>query len=65
MAKKLPNVIYVKREQDGDMSYLLADESMEPIVNADEATIIGQYRLTEMWEASLVLKASAHKLSKK
>lgn len=46
--KQLPKTVYVKREKDGDMSYFIADENLEALVNdGEEITTIGEYKLVE------------------
>ena len=42
----LPKTVFVREEQDGDTSYLVADRIMGDLVEAgDAATTIGEYRL--------------------
>jgi hypothetical protein len=42
--KRLPKIIYVKREQDGGEEYFVAHEDMDTLVE-DEPTLIAQYEL--------------------
>lgn len=46
--KKLPKTIYVKREQDGDDSFLIADEDLSGISEAEETIAAGEYVLQRM-----------------
>ncbi len=44
--KRLPKIIYVKREQDGDTEYYVAEEDMDKLVE-DGPTLIAQYELVQ------------------
>ena len=48
MAKKtvgFPDIVYVYREKDGDMSYLLCTENLEEVASIGKKTPLGMYRL--------------------
>jgi hypothetical protein len=46
MTKKLPHTIYVRREDDGDVSYLLADSDVEQHAVIGESERFGVYTLS-------------------
>ena len=43
--KKLPKVLYVRREVDGDSSYCVAYERLADVVNDGDVTVVGTYLL--------------------
>ena len=45
MAKKLPKRIFVKREIDGELEYLCADEDIQNLSEKDETLTVGEYQL--------------------
>ena len=45
MAKRFPTELFVVREEDGDSSYLVANETVEDTADLQEKKIIGVYRL--------------------
>jgi hypothetical protein len=44
--KRLPNIIYVKREKSGEEEYFVAAEDMDELVENDP-TLIAQYELVQ------------------
>lgn len=45
--KPLPKTIYIRREVDGDTSYLLAEESLKDQCDLNEIRAVGEYRLVQ------------------
>lgn len=46
MAKKaLPKVLYVRRDEEDNNSYFIADEGLDDVVQEHGTTIVGKYEL--------------------
>lgn len=58
---KFPYKLYVKTEDDGDISYFVADAELLGLVNTGEVTKIGVYQLVETLSAEAVVKTSSNK----
>lgn len=48
MDKKLPEKIFVLRQNDGETKYLEAHESVDEIPEDEKGTVVGCYRLTHV-----------------
>ena len=53
---KLPEVVYVYWDYDGEDSYLMACENPEDTASKGEKTLVGIYRKESVVNASLELK---------
>jgi hypothetical protein len=47
--KTLPKKLYVKVEQDGDISYFVADAAIDPLVEMNDRVKVGVYELVETY----------------
>lgn len=56
MAKKLPKVLYVKVEQDGDSHYFVADENVYNLGEMGEKIKIGTYKLVDTNDAQMLIE---------
>ena len=53
----LPKTVYVKLEEDGDQSYLVADFGANDLIDLDEEeTEIGEYRLVRKVKYTMQVK---------
>lgn len=50
---KLPKVIYVKKEIDGDDEFFISSEHTRDLAEKDEPVIIGTYRLEQLNEVRM------------
>lgn len=50
MSNKLPKKVFIKREQDGEESFLSASEDVESHVTMGETVRIGEYVLNQEYE---------------
>ncbi len=55
----MPNILYVKIEQDGDVSYPVADENIEKLIEMGEKTQIGVYTLSYLEDVQGVIKRTS------
>lgn len=47
MPKRMPKILFVKREKDGDLEYFTADDDLKSLASVHEARIVGRYELKE------------------
>lgn len=59
--KALPKVIFVKREQDGDATYLLAGETQRELAEMNERITVGKYQLIETAKVEMVAQITVMK----
>lgn len=55
MAKKFPDRLFVKREQDGDASWFLADEDEYELTEHGGTVTIAEYKLVTTRKRKLVM----------
>jgi len=56
MTKKLPKMLYVRREVDRDYAYLVAEEQLREHLSVSETRLVGKYQLVEQVELSTEVK---------
>lgn len=59
--KKLPNVVYVYYNYDGEDAYLMACEEMDDAAEKGNKVLVGIYNLESVVNVSLELKAEQAK----
>jgi len=56
--KKLPKTLFVKREEDGDTHYFVADEEINSLVDMSGKVWVGTYKLVGIALAETMVKVS-------
>ena len=54
--KALPKTVYIRREIDGDESYLVSEETMRAQTDLTEKRIVGKYTLVQTFEVTAEVK---------
>jgi len=55
--KALPKTLYIRREVDGNNSYLVAEETMRDQSDLAEKRVVGEYKLVQTLEVTAEVKA--------
>lgn len=55
--KALPKTLYIRREADGNSSYLVAEETVRDQSDLTEKRIVGEYKLVQTLEVTTEVKA--------
>lgn len=50
--KSLPKTLYVRRDTDGDETFLVAEETLRDQSDLEEKRIVGEYKLVQTFEVT-------------